>query len=425
MDYGPAGAPSRRELRWLVGAMALGLAVRIAWLIAFRHDPLVNDELYYDGAGRLARDGHWLWGTAPYGIAHATFWKTPGYPLFVGAVYSILGAGATKLEFVQALLCPLTIGLTWLLARRLFADPRVALTSAGIIAVYPFAWLWTVLLFPESIAMPAVLAILVVGLEREPTLRRAAWLGLLAGITLMIRSNSFVFVLGVMAGWLVTIGPRRALRPVLATCGVIALLLIPWTIRNYDLSHKFVPLSVQDGAISGVFNDDAAHSEQYPYAWIPVPKRDVDIWTEPRSDGQLLTDLRKRAFDYIKDHPASVPKSIYWNGVTRLWDIRHPSYVVDEIDFEGGRRSLKAIGLACYWLLLPFALVGLWRLRHRRALFTAIVTVIVLSTILGGAASGSRYRATFEPVIVILAASVLVPLVTGAVRGRRAAASTP
>jgi 4-amino-4-deoxy-L-arabinose transferase-like glycosyltransferase len=416
----PVAALKRQELRWLAGAIVLGLVVRVAYVLLIRNDPIVNDEVYYDTVGKLAQDGKWLWGTAPYGVPHPTFWKTPGYPLFVGAVYTVLGAGPTKLELVQALLSPATIVLTWLLARRLFADPRVAIASALVVAVYPFAWLWTVLMFPEAIAIPAVLAMLVVGLEREPTLKRAALLGLLAGVTLMIRSNSFVFVIGVLAGWLVAIGPRRALPLAAVTAGIAALCLVPWTIRNYDLSDKIVPLSVQDGAISGVFNDDAAHDEQYPWAWRPVPKRDVDIWTQPRSDGALLTDLRSRAFDYIADHPESVPKSIFWNGVTRLWDLRRPSHVVEEIDFEGGRRSVKGAGLAMYWLMLPFALLGLWRLRRRRELFTALVTIIVVSTVLGAAASGSRYRATFEPVIVILAMSVIVEALA-----RRRPASTP
>jgi hypothetical protein len=203
----------------------------------------------------------------------------------------------------------------------------------------------------------------------------------------------------------------------------MVVLLVPWTIRNHDLSGRFVPLSVQDGAISGVFNDDAAHDEKNPWAWRPVPARDVDVWTEPRSDGALLTELRSRAFDYIGDHPSSVPKAFFWNGVTRLWDLRRPSHVLRDIDFEGGRRAVTGIGMVMYWLLLPLALAGLWRIRRRRALATAIVTIVVLSSALGTAASGTRYRATFEPVIVILACSAAVALIASAAARRRA--STP
>jgi hypothetical protein len=228
-------------------------------------------------------------------------------------------------------------------------------------------------------------------------------------LTLLIRSNSFVFLLAIIAGWLVTLPLKVTVRHAAVALGLTALMLVPWTIRNYHISDgAFVPLSVQDGAISGTFNADTAADTKYRWAWRPVPRRDVDIFSTPRSDAELLHDLRSRAITYIKAHPASLYKAFFWNGITRFWDLRHPGYVTRDVDlFEGGRKWVTLVGLVMYWLMLPFMLIGLWRLRHRRAVFVTLVTIGFLSSLLGTAASGTRYRATIEPIIVILACSVL------------------
>lgn len=406
--FGQAGAPGRRELQLLAAAIVLGLVVRIAYVIAMRDHELLNDEHYYDLAGHLARDGHWFWGTAPYGNPHPTFWKTPGYPFFLGVAYNILG-GATKVQLAQACLQPLTIGLTWLLARRLFPNPRIALASAFVVAVYPFAWQYTTLLYPESLAMPAVLLLLVIGLDRTPTPRRAAALGLATGLVVLIRPNAFVFLFALLAGWLIAQPGRRTLRHGAVAVGLSVVCLVPWTIRNYDISGgAFVPLSVQDGAISGVFNDDAANDNISPWAWRPVPSRDVDIFETPRSDAQVLHDLRSRGLEYIRDHPSSIPKAFFWNGITRFWDLRRPRHVTNDIvTYEGGVKWVTLVGLGMYWLMLPFALLGLWRLRERRAVFVPLVLIGALLSLSTTVGSGTRYRSTLEPLIVMLAVSAL------------------
>jgi hypothetical protein len=232
---------------------------------------------------------------------------------------------------------------------------------------------------------------------------------MVTGVALLIRPNSFVFLAALIAAWLVTLPFRATVRYATVAVGVSVLLLVPWTIRNYHISDgAFVPLSVQDGAISGTFNADAAADTTYRWAWRPVPRRDLDLFTTPRSDAQLLHDLRSRGLHYIEDHPSSLYKSFFWNGITRFWDLRHPSYVTrDTTVFEGGRKWVTLVGLIMYWLMLPFAAFGLWRLRHRRALFTALVTTGILSSLLGTVGSGTRYRATIEPVIVMLAVSAL------------------
>lgn len=406
LDVGAAGPPTRRELTLLAVAMAVGLVVRIAyWALFARTAPMVGDEAVYDAMGRLAAAGHWFWGDTPYGIAHPTMWKPPGYPAWLGVWYSVLGPGRGRVELVQALLGPVVIGLSWLLARRLLGNVRLALAAAAVVALYPLAWQYEELLYPEALAVPVTLVLLLAGLERRPTWRRAVLVGAIAGVALLIRPNAFVPLLGIAAGWIVLAGARRGLAAGALAVLVAALVVAPWTVRNHAISGAFVPISLQDGAIAGTFNATSAHDPDFPYAWRPVAPRDADLFDprHPLGEVQLLHELRSRGLHYIAAHPGSVPAAFFWNGITRTWDVRRPGHAMGDVRFEGGSPGVTLAGWIVYWLLVPLALVGLWRLRARRSLLVAVAVIALASSLVLTVASGTRYRAPLEPLIVVLA----------------------
>jgi len=77
-------AVPRRE-RLLLGAIVgVALVVRIAYVALHGGAPLDGDEIEYALEGKLAANGHWFWSTTPYGIAHASIFKAPLYPAWVG-----------------------------------------------------------------------------------------------------------------------------------------------------------------------------------------------------------------------------------------------------------------------------------------------------------------------------------------------------
>jgi hypothetical protein len=193
------------------------------------------------------------------------------------------------------------------------------------------------------------------------------------------------------------------------------LFLVPWTIRNYDVSDgSFIPLSVQDGAIAGTFNDTSANDDENPYKWRVITERDRDIVTPPPgaprlTEAELLKEFRKRGLRYIRDHPASVPKAFFWNGITRFWDLRSPAKIKDDALVQRGVGWVAIAGVVLHWLLLPLALVGLWRLRHNRQWFVTVVLLAALMSVATTVVSGTRYRTPLEPVVAVLACSLLAP----------------
>ncbi len=403
----------RREQLLVALAMALNAGIVLAFVIVRRHVLLAGDAPEYNTEGKFIAAGHWFWSMAPYGIAHASAWKAPLYPAFLGVLYAILGSHYVRVEVVQALvLAPLTVLLSWWLARGVFGR-RAGVATALIVAVYPNIWQWDGLLYSESIAIPLTLAALILCLERPATIRRAALAGALVGLNLLARPSSILLIAGVAVAWLASAGWRRGAG--LAAVGVLVAVLVvaPWTVRNAVVLHGFLPISIQDAAGFGTFNSQAASDPVFPYAWrlsVPQAERILDP-RRPLPDITMHAKLEHLITTYIKQHPASLVEAFFWNGLTRTWDVRRPSHILDEPHFEGRSRALSAVGMVMWWIILVLALSGLWRWRRRRSFVLPVLALALAASIVYTTESGTRYRATLEPLAVVVACSAMPLLV--------------
>ncbi|MHB8656614.1 MAG: ArnT family glycosyltransferase [Solirubrobacteraceae bacterium] len=395
------GTPERRAL---AAAIMLGLVVRLLYVLLTQHYALAGDAPEYDAEARLIAAGHLFWTRLPYGSLHAGAWKAPGYPAWVGFWYWLLGPHPDAVRLIQIPLGAVTIVLGWLLARRLFS-PRVAIAAAFVLALYPLAWQYEELLYPEALATPITLAILTVVLTRAPSRRTAVLSGVLLGVSLLIRPSGEFLLLGALVAWWVAAGFRQAVVLTVLAAGVAVLVVSPWAIRNAIVMHGFVPVSMQDAALYGTFNPQSASDSVFPYAWRRAPGDVADLLDprHPLSDVKLRSALINRGETYIKHHPASVISAFFWNGLSRLWDIRRRSRSLVEVPYEGRSRLVTNLGLDAYLVLLPLALVGLWRARRRRAIVLGVLAVALGSSVIFTVEGGTRYRAPLEPLISVLA----------------------
>jgi SAM-dependent methyltransferase len=377
-------------------------------LVTWDH-ALVGDEIEYDLEGRFIAHGDWFWSSTPYGIPHPSAWKTPGYPLVVGVLYALGGEHPDGVMLLQVLvLGPLTITLTWLLGRRLFGA-WVGTAAAFVAAVHPFVWQFEARLFAEALAVPLTLAILLLVLDRRPDMTRVVTAGALSGVLILVKPSALTILAAVVPAILIGWGWRPGFSRAAIAVGACVLVIAPWTIRNYAEFDSFLPLSVQDAGIYGVFNDDAAHDDEHPWIWRPKTTRDAALFdpAHPLPDDELRAELRDRALDYAGDHPSSVPKAFFWNGLSRFWDVRDPDEALNEVQFQGRSRTLTWIGLVIWWILLPLGLVGLWMVRRRPGIAVPLACMFALACFVYIANSGTRYRAPFEPVFAVLACSAV------------------
>jgi 4-amino-4-deoxy-L-arabinose transferase-like glycosyltransferase len=401
----------------LYAAVALGLLVRIAYAIATHDQSLAGDQLEYHQQGVFFTEGHWWWSRAPFGIPHPSLWKAPLYPLWVGALYSVGGIHPGWVKTAQVVFGVAVIVLTWMLARRLFG-PRAATAAAFLVAIYPMAFQFEELLYSEAIATPLLLCVLLLAWTRTPTPRRAVLTGAVLGVAMLTRPSFGMLGAGILVAWIALAGWRRGIGLTVVAGLVAALVIAPWTIRNHHVDGGFTPISIQDAALYGVFNDEAAHDKEHPWAWRPVPKGDLSILRARTSDHEFGARLRKLGRDYIRKHPSSVVKAFYWNGINRTFDVRTPPSAQYEAPFEGRIGWFSKLGAWCYLFVALAALAGLWRHRARRGLVLAVLALFLATAVAYTGDGGTRYRAPLEPLFAILAVAAFVS--PASARGSRA-----
>jgi hypothetical protein len=272
----PLRAPAR--IFWVA------FLVRILYMtLAHTYRIRVSEDHFQFGweAGRIARALLTGYGYAdPFAnafIAHTgpTAWLPPLYPLLLAAIFRVFGVFTLKSAWVlftiQSAFSAATALATWEIAARCFSR-RVALWSAWIWALYPAAmqyavrWPWEMTITTALFTFTLVLALRLRGIGDEPrpprTLnlepRTSQWLlfGLLWALIALCNSTLLLF-LPVCVLWILlpNLGaPSMRFHrmggitgPTLAALLFLAC-IAPWTIRNWQVFHAFIPLRGNLGA---------------------------------------------------------------------------------------------------------------------------------------------------------------------------------
>jgi 4-amino-4-deoxy-L-arabinose transferase-like glycosyltransferase len=249
----------KRTLVVLGLVVALGLGLRAYAVVDPAAEPADDSRAYFGLAKALYEEGSF--GGPEF--RDSSDWS-PGAPLlYAASFYATGGAREGTARIVEALLGTAAILVVFALAERLVragggpSGPRLAgaagLLAAFAVAVYPpFIHSTTELMSepPAILTLPAAVLAFLWASERE---RLAAWLvpGLLFGLTAMFRPEYLL----VGAAFAVLAALRllgaRGWRPALAGAAVflaaLVVLIVPWTVRNYVVLDRVVPISTGGG----------------------------------------------------------------------------------------------------------------------------------------------------------------------------------
>lgn len=256
----------------------VAVGVRLAYLSSDPH-PLFGAWLEGGMAHNIVDDGHWFQvNNRAYGFNRAPLGHTPhllepadvnlkyadahpqwepeivepvGESLVLAGLWEITGSERFLVDqLLRIALDALAALLVYRIAFQLFGRRRTALLAAFFYAVYPpVAW-QTITPYMDIWAVDLTIAILALHLQGARSARRWRWLiacGLLVGFGtyfrpfVLILSAILAIVLNAGAGW------RNALTRTFAITAVALLLVIPWTIRNYNDFHRFIPFRSGSG----------------------------------------------------------------------------------------------------------------------------------------------------------------------------------
>ena len=249
-----------RGVLLFIGAITV---LRLAWVLFVPTRPTSDHAVYHGLAVRLAETG--VYDTEK----HRAYWP-PGYPAFLAALYAVFGPAVLVGKLGNVVLAGVADLLSWRVVRA-HVGATAAVAALLLTAAWPGRNFHVDVLSYDELVLVLLLASLALlpGQKRcqEPfvqsTLRAAArqkvpdtfsatlrWIaaGFVLGLACLVRPTLGVTPIAV-GGWLL-VGRCSWRRAVLCTALYTAAMLVPivpWTVRNYVVLGRFVPLTTNAG----------------------------------------------------------------------------------------------------------------------------------------------------------------------------------
>jgi 4-amino-4-deoxy-L-arabinose transferase-like glycosyltransferase len=243
-----ASNPAGRR-RYLLKIVLIGLLLRASGMV-LTHSyrvKLDKDESANIAAAIAAGQGF----SNPFGTPTGpTAWLGPVYPFVLSRFFAAFGSNTTP-AIVWAMLfncavAALTCIPVYFVALYSFGE-RLAKRSAWVWAVFPYTIYWGMRGIWDtclSTFLFTLLFMITLQLAQSGTPRKWAFYGLLWGIAGLTNTAELAFL--PFAGSWICCRQFRQGKPFFRNAAVGALLffatLAPWTIRNYRVFHKFIPV---------------------------------------------------------------------------------------------------------------------------------------------------------------------------------------
>jgi len=340
-----------------------------------------------------------------------TAWLTPLYPLLVAAIFRIFGTFTPDSFFAIVFLNSIFSAAACVPI--FYAGKRIQ----GLAVASAAAWLWA--LFPNAILIPfewvwdtslsALLGatILWATLTVAESQRRRDWCGygLLWGVTLMT-NPALAALLPFLLGWAayrVARGDKSLLARPAVAAGVALLCCLPWTIRNYEVFHKFIPLRsnlpfelwVEN---NDLFDEHAKNAKQRITRFEEVGKY------SRMGENAFMEEKWRLAVQFIREHPR-LEVRLTWKRFLALW-LGTETPVKDFLQTDS---LLVRFIFMCNLFAAVGAAAGIVVLWIRRSpfAFPAAMFPVVFPCLYYVTHASLRLRHAMDPVLLLLTAIAL------------------
>lgn len=405
----------------VLAVLIAALAIRVVRVQESAYYRPVNDAgSYLTLASQIAHTGDYTTSRRPGvgagGTRGPSAYFPPGYPYLLAAVDLLdghptpRGAAIHGARISQAVLGTIVVGLTGLLALELFG-PATGLVALALAAVYPVLVELSGILVAENLLTALVLAAAWAALRARRSPRPYRWIalaGVLSGLAALTHENgTLVLIPFAIALW------RRdtptSLRAPATLIAAAALTIVPWTVRNAIVMHRFIPISDETGmTLVGTYNAASAANPQTPYKWrifYGIPgERPLIAKASSLSEPQLGDQLQHQALTYIGDHPLS-PLAAGYHNTLRLLELAGGAAWRASAKAMGLRDGIAHTGIVSFWILCLLALAGTLTRAARAAprWLWAVPALLALSVVLVNVET-PRFREPVDPFLILLAA---------------------
>ena len=336
-----------------------------------------------------------------------TAWLTPVYPLLVAGVFRVFGIFTRASFFVVVFLNALfSVGACVAIfhAGKRIAGLGVASGAACLWAIFPnavmvpFEWVWDTAL---SALLGAVILWATLKLAESSHLRDWCGYGLLWGFTLMTNP-----ALGSLLPFLLAWAAYRARREskfasakqALAATSIAILCCVPWTVRNYVVFHRLIPLRSNFSLELYIGNNENYATRQFVYP--PKITKERELLRYLRiGETAFMDEEESKALAFMRAYPGIVVELTAKRFVAFWTGLPNPIEAFKTTDSLLVRvllicNTAAAIGgllgmIALFWKRSPFA-------------FPAAVYPVVYPLIYYLTHPNLRYRHPIDPVVLLL-----------------------
>ncbi len=398
---------------WFIFAIAL--ATRLAIMLALYTSPELPLSAFWGTGLELGNVSSSLVKTgelrSPFGVdSGPTAIMTPMYPVIVASIFKAFGVMTDRAAWAVLTLQAVFSSLVCLI---IYATARL---SFGETAAVWGAWLWA--LCPHTQFMPlfrfwesslsallvACVFFLILRMRSENGTLYGLRLGALVGIAALNNPALLPFVM-VMLFWMSLERAQQALlwrRQMFVTIVTLIAVMLPWTMRNYQVFHRVIPVRDNFGLELWTGNHQGG-----------IGKQDVGVHPSTNTaeaarflamgETAYMDEKKSEAVTFIRTHPAIVVRESairivdFWTG----WDA-----------FGLSRTTLPIFAFALWQLIV------LVRRKMAEAVFYALPLLLYpLPYYITHA--DIRFRYSIEPIVFVLAGAAAAQ-VMARIRERKA-----
>jgi 4-amino-4-deoxy-L-arabinose transferase-like glycosyltransferase len=288
-----------KDLLIIITIILFSLLLRLLWISKVPTVPVSDFLQYYNGAVSLIN------GTGYRIYGHISAYEPVGYSLFLWLIFFFFGCSFMAAKIANIILSCFALVFLFCIAKNNFGK-KFAYVCTFIYGILPLNIVYTSVLSTEIVFTTLFIVLMYFLLNRKNIGTSNIILGILLGFLTLIKPYMMIYQ-GVI--FLIDIINFKSLiKPLKNFCVITIILLLtisPWTIRNYIVFHKFIPVSTNGGYNLYINNNPNAVG-----AWRNPSKikgnliakykdKNDNFWNEVKVD----EEGKKAAFNWIIKNP--------------------------------------------------------------------------------------------------------------------------
>lgn len=362
----------------VLGCIALGVVLRLLYILLVPTIPGVFDSVYYMRTSASIAAG------LDYRIdGHLTNTWPIGYPAMLATIFMATGPSVLAAKLMNIALAATSMWFSYRIAVQIFRSRYVGLLTVLLMACYANQIAYSAEVMSESLFLCCSLASCYLVLVQGGSPWKLALAGAMCGVTTMVKPQFLFIPLALLVfEHFARPAPRPPLGILARSLGILALTIVlvltPWIVRNYRITGHVQLVSGNSGLT--LFLSTSPVVTRGELDGMAVPREIMDTYGKMMNTNEYEADrwLRDQAIDAIKTQPAAtvgrmLSQAWYlWKGDVDGIRLNEQNLDFAQLGFSREsypttalRYALLALKLAATGFYAAMLLLAGWRLCRR------------------------------------------------------------